>query len=387
MVHGVRLRDGRAEWYRARWVLGDAMAEKLGRPPLPGPRHGPSSARAASTSVGRIGGRLLALQEAGALAVELDEGLDSQRFSDLGGPWPGAVSAHIKSDPETRESHMMIYGPGLPGASHVTLSARGEISRVTPIAGTAGMMVHDLAITATSVLVMDLPTRFDPRVLAEGYNLPYRWDPAYQARIGVVPRNGAGGEVRWHTVGACWVHHPVNAYEDDAGRIVMDVVRHAGFMHHERNGWWEGPTTLDRWTIDPSQDAVRETRLDDASQEFPRVDDRRVGRAHRYAFCAAYGTTHIAPGPLLRHDLARGTCDRHDFGPGRGTAEAVFVPRSADAPEGDGWTISFVYDAATDRSDLVVIDTRDFAGAPAAVVHLPRRVPFGAHGEWFADPS
>ena len=26
-----------------------------------------------------------------------------------------------------------------------------------------------------------------------------------------------------------------------------------------------------------------------------------------------------------------------------------------------------------------------FAGEPAAVVHLPGRVPFGAHGDWFAD--
>lgn len=32
MVHGVRLRDGRAEWYRNRWVRSAAVAEKLGEP-------------------------------------------------------------------------------------------------------------------------------------------------------------------------------------------------------------------------------------------------------------------------------------------------------------------------------------------------------------------
>lgn len=36
MVHGVRLRDGRAEWYRNRWVRSSRVAEKLGEP-YPGP--------------------------------------------------------------------------------------------------------------------------------------------------------------------------------------------------------------------------------------------------------------------------------------------------------------------------------------------------------------
>jgi carotenoid cleavage dioxygenase-like enzyme len=30
MVHGVRLRDGRAEWYRNRWVRSKPVAEALG---------------------------------------------------------------------------------------------------------------------------------------------------------------------------------------------------------------------------------------------------------------------------------------------------------------------------------------------------------------------
>jgi carotenoid cleavage dioxygenase-like enzyme len=30
MVHGVRLRDGRAEWYRNRWVRSKAVAEAMG---------------------------------------------------------------------------------------------------------------------------------------------------------------------------------------------------------------------------------------------------------------------------------------------------------------------------------------------------------------------
>jgi carotenoid cleavage dioxygenase len=40
MVHGVRLRDGGAEWFRSRYVRDDSTNERFGWPETPGPRHG-----------------------------------------------------------------------------------------------------------------------------------------------------------------------------------------------------------------------------------------------------------------------------------------------------------------------------------------------------------
>lgn len=384
MLHGVRLRDGRAEWYRARWIPGDDSAAALSVRPLPGPRVGPFGAGSPNTSVARLAGRLLALREGGCLPVELSDELEPLRYVDLEGAWPGSFSAHLRRDDADGSVHALAYAGPAP-LRYVALNRDGRVTRVAPIGGTEGIMVHDLAITATSVIIMDLPVTFDVSVLAEGYRLPYRWTPERPARIGVLPRGAAPATVRWHDVSPCWVHHPINAYDRPDGAIVMDVIRHAGFLVTERAGWWEGPPTLDRWVLDPAASAVHEARIDDTSQEFPRIDDRIHGRPYRHAFCASHGTSHITPGPLYFHDLHAGTHQRHDFGPRRGTGEATFVPRSASAPEGDGWTISFVYDASTDRSDVVILDTCDFEGEPVAVVHLPGRVPFGAHGDWFAD--
>ena len=47
--------------------------------------------------------------------------------------------------------------------------------------------------------------------------------------------------------------------------------------------------------------------------------------------------------------------------------------------------MGYVYDPATDRSDLVVLDAHDFAGGPVATVQLPARVPLGFHGNWIPD--
>lgn len=45
------------------------------------------------------------------------------------------------------------------------------------------------------------------------------------------------------------------------------------------------------------------------------------------------------------------------------------------------WPVSPI--APTDSTDVVVIDTRDVASGPVARVHLPRRLPFGFHANWF----
>jgi len=51
MVHGVRIRDGKAEWYRNRFVRDDQVAASRGLPPLPGPKQLGGGARYVDTNV------------------------------------------------------------------------------------------------------------------------------------------------------------------------------------------------------------------------------------------------------------------------------------------------------------------------------------------------
>src|SRR3546814_2402472 len=114
---------------------------------------------------------------------------------------------------------------------------------------------------------------------------PYSWNPKYPARVGVMPREGGNADVRWFDVEPCYVFHPMNAYDDDSSdgdTVVLDVVRHPKMFDTNRLGPDEGPPTLDRWTVDLADGKVREERIDDNPQEFPRVDERLVGRRHRY---------------------------------------------------------------------------------------------------------
>src|ERR1700740_3645514 len=72
MVHGLAIENGRALWYRNRWIRSEAVAAARGVEPAPGPRHAFDTV---NTNVVSIGGRTFALVEAGSYPVELDETL------------------------------------------------------------------------------------------------------------------------------------------------------------------------------------------------------------------------------------------------------------------------------------------------------------------------
>jgi carotenoid cleavage dioxygenase-like enzyme len=138
-----------------------------------------------------------------------------------------------------------------------------------------------------------------------------------------------------------------------------------------------------RWTLDPVSGRATERPHDDRGIEFPRHDERRVGLPIRWGYAANFD--HLQHGPAYQYDLETGAVAVHDYGKGRATLEPVFVPRTPDAAENDGYVLSYVYDANTNRSDVVILHAQDFAGDPVATIHLPDRVPFGFHGNWVPD--
>jgi carotenoid cleavage dioxygenase len=241
-------------------------------------------------------------------------------------------------------------------------------------------MVHDLSITERRAVIYDLPVVFDLNLALAGTGLPYHWDADYNARVGVIDKSGESSDVTWFDVEPCFVFHPLNAY-DDGDDVVIDLVRHPSSFDTNRHGPNEGTPTLERWTLDHASGKAREERLDDRGQEFPRVDERVVGRTHRFGYSVGYADRESV---MFKHDFAAGTTETRRLGASE-SGEAVFVPRTADAAEDDGWVISIVYDRARDASDLLFLDARNFTGEPAAAVHLPQRVPFGFHGNWIAD--
>lgn len=381
MLHGVELRDGRAILYRNRWVRTRAFLEGA---------HaiGPDGTRdltvcLANTHVVAHAGRILALVET-SFPTEVTPDLETVGCFDFGGRLTTGMTAHPKICPTTGEMHFFAYSFMPPFLTYHRADATGRLVQSEVIDVPGPTMIHDFAITDRHVVFMDLPLVFDLE-LAMARVLPYRWSDDYGARVGVMPRGGAGADVRWLDVAPCYVFHSLNAYEDDDSTIVVDVVRYPELW---RAGASVGPPAcLHRWRIDLSEGRVKETPLDERAVEFPRLDDRRVGLAHRYGYAVytEHGVDQSTGTALIKYDLRTGASAVHDFGPGRVPAEPVFVPASSTAAEDEGWLLTYVYDAARDGSDLVILDAVDFARKPVATISLPQRVPFGFHGSWIPD--
>ncbi|GGJ30031.1 dioxygenase [Streptomyces brasiliensis] len=400
MVHGVRLRDGRAEWYRNRWVRSSQVAKKLGEF-YPGPV--PPDDFACNTHVIPYRGRILALQESGPLPYELDGELNTVGTYDFRGTLEGAFTAHTKYDAEAGELHALAYYPTWDHVRHLVVDPSGRVARTTRIPVPDAPMMHDFALTAKHVVVFDIPITFDPAAAERGDPVPYVWNRQHPSRVGVMPRTG--GAVRWFEVDPVFYSHTLNAY-DEGSSVVVDVTTYPAPFYAAGRGT-DGPSAngtgrLERWTVDLRHGRVRQRTLDDRPQEFPRVNEALVSRRHRYGYSAAaadmsvaYLTTADGNPPdrafsnaLIKHDLLRDSTQVHRLPKGAAAGEAVFVPRDpADrrAAEDDGYAVAYVHNPDRGAADLVILSALDFTGEPVARVHLPGRVPLGFHGSWIPD--
>jgi carotenoid cleavage dioxygenase-like enzyme len=377
MVHGVRLRGGKAEWYRNRYVAS---------------AHDRANGLAgANTNVGGFAGTTWAMVEAGSAPFEMSYELDSLGENRFHGTLDGPFTAHPKYDPSTGELHSMNYQwPDL--IDHVNYTVVGSDGRVTknlaiPVPDMP--MMHDMSLTDTYAVIYDLSVTINFDVLAAGHPFPFKWDAERPCRVGLLPRDGTADDVIWCEVAPCYVFHPLNAFDAADGTVVVDVCRYDSLMVDDRNGpFTEKPATFDRWVINPATRTVTETQIDDLPQEFPRHNPRVGLKEHRFGY-----TSELRPesenlhGVVSKFDLTAGSIERHDFGFGRGGAEPVFVPKADRTEEDAGWILTVVYDATTDSSELHILDAEDITGPEVASILLPQRVPFGFHGNWVPDTS
>jgi carotenoid cleavage dioxygenase len=385
MVHGLRLRDGKAEWYRARYVRDDELTAHFGWPAVEGPQAALAIGNGiANTNIIGHAGKTLAIVEAGNLPVELDYELETVGRMNFNGGLTGGFSAHPHLDPDTGDLHTAVYSPMWQHIQYVRVDASGHVSKTVDVPTPGRPMVHDCMFTENYFILLDLPVTLNEGAMVEGLPFPYLWDPEYGARVGLLPRDGDADDVTWHEVELCYVFHPMNAFEDERGRVVMDVVRHPRMFASDRHGPNEGRTRLDRWVIDPASARVSECCLDEHPQEFPRLDERRAGKPYRFGYTTEIGQGLVGQG-LRKHDLREGRVTVHDPGPNRHFMEPVFVPRQDAAEEDDGWVMAYVHDAEQGAGEVVILNARDFDGEPVATISLPRRVPYGFHGNWVPD--
>ncbi len=289
-------------------------------------------------------------------------------------------------------------------------------------------MMHNFSLTDKYVVIYDLPVTFDPaqvlpatmprwlrlpaqlvmqsligRVRVPGPiaalvnrnerpsdRLPYAWNPRYQARIGVMPRDGGNGDVRWFDIEPCYVYHPLNAYSevrDGSEVLVLDVVRYSRMFDRDRRGpGGDSLPRLDRWTINLATGAVSTERRDDRPQEFPRINETRLGGRHRFGYTVGIEGGFFAQDSsqmvtwLYKQDYVTGSTTVAALDPNLLIGEMAFVPNPSANAEDDGVLMGYGHHRGRDEGQLLLLDAQTLESM--ATVHLPQRVPMGFHGTW-----
>ena len=400
MLHGVHFEDGRAT-YRNRWVRTSAFLaeEKAGEPLWGGVTERPDFTNprgpfkdTSNTDLVYHAGRLMTLWWLGGEAYVVDVPSLATRGTETWGGKLKTLSAHPKVDAVTGEMMFFDYKPFPPYLTYGVATPAGEVAHLTTIDLPGPRLQHDMAITEHHSIFLDLSMMWDPKLLAEGKTRVgfFRDKPT---RFGILARHAPGSAIRWFEASPCYMYHTINAWEE-GDKIVLVGCRIDNPLAGDPGnptGGREAPTIgflrldprLCRWTFDLVTGAVTEEQLDDTPGEFPRMDNRVLGRRSRYSY-----NPRLAAAPTLlfdgftKYDTDTGRSWLHRYPAGRFGGEVVFAPRVGSKAEDDGYLVTFVVDEASGASELQVLDAAHVGEEPVARLPIPQRVPTGYHAWW-----
>jgi carotenoid cleavage dioxygenase len=398
MIHGFFVEDGKVS-YRNRYVhtnkyvlekkAGRSLFGTFGNPMTTDPEYVGQDSGVGNTNIVWHGNRLLALEE-GHNPFEMDPvTLESRGYRDYA-KQALRFTAHPKMDPETGEMVYFGYsaGPGFfsDALAYGVADKTGNVTRLDMFKAPFCSMVHDFFVTRNYVMFPVLPLTGSLQRAMNG-KPAFGWEPDKGSHVGVMRRNGSVDSIRWFNTGACYVFHPMNMWED-GDKIYVDVMQYENaplFPNSDGSPGKPAAARLSRWTFDlaGNSDTIKREYIDDLDGEFPRLDERRAGLSYRHGYYAAdtKGTNKVYFDAIAHIDHKTGKKQVYAFEEGN-PGEPVFVPRTANAEEGDGWLVTTVYHKTTDTSGLVVFDAQNLAKGPVGEALLPRRVPFGFHGNW-----
>ena len=389
MVHGIRLREGRAEWYRNRWVRTKALAGQ----PMIGPtarrpvrrrrEHPRHRARRADPGAGRE-----------QLPARADARAGHRRALRLRRP------AHHRDDrpPQDRPGHrgaalLRLRRSLPPFLTYHRLSAAGELVTSAEIAVPGPTMMHDFAITDRHAVFLDLPMTFSLRAPRHRHALrlgrllrrPDRGDAAGPARRGALVRRRPGAT---SSTSATPTPTPRAGSSSTPPATPPPTPWRCG------TAWATTPPGTPRPRPPPAPPGCTagcSTRRPARSRRRRwrtgrRVPDRgrRARRPRRPLPVRGGRHRRLRRHRQVRRRDGRGRRARPRRGHGRRRGR-VRADAAAGRAEDDGWLLTITTRRDGSASQLLVLDATDVAGRPVAAVTLPRGVPSGFHGSWIPD--
>lgn len=362
----------------------------------------------ANTNVMVHAGKLYAMKEDSPVLIMDPLSLETEGYSTFGGKLRNQTfNAHAKIDPGT--GNLCTFGYAAKGlltrdCSYYEIDPAGNLLFETDFEVPYYCMMHDYGLTEDYAVFHIVPSTSNWKRLEDG--LPhFGFDTTLPVWLGVLPRGPGvtGKDMRWFKAPkTIFASHVMNCFQDGS-KIHMDIPQAANnsfpFFPDIHGAPFDAEAALPylhRWTVDMGSNSElfsAVARLTDWIDEFPRIDERYVGRPYRHGWGLVMDrdmpmefvrgrASGFKMNKIGHWDHATGGQDFWWAGPQSIVQEPCFVPRSADSPEGDGWIIALVDNLITNYTELVVLDALRLGEGPVGRAKLPIRLRSGLHGNW-----
>ncbi|MFT4614110.1 MAG: carotenoid cleavage dioxygenase-like enzyme [Bacteroidia bacterium] len=388
MMHGVRLENGQAKWYRNRYVDTPVYRKEAGGFGAPKPENTTSA-----VSLLYHGGELMALGEFGYPYLVNPDDLSTKGAFNYDGKLPGNMTAHPRIDPVTGELLFFGYNVMEPYMTYMRADANGKMLQVEPITMSGPTMVHDFAVTDNYVVFMEMQVVFSWFDAIRGSGLPFKWDDNAPCRFGVMPRTGTDADVKWFDVPSCFVFHIMNSF-DRGDEVIVDAARYDNLWVKNSHDFFH-PARLSRFSMNMKTGKASVERIHEHAMEFPQVNRNYWTKDYRYGYSLAVDEVNDSPERIeqsetgiRKYDVVSGEVDNWLPGKDLTPGEPLFIPaKETGGGEDEGYIASYVYDKNSGTSAFCLFDATAVAAGPIAKVHLPVRVPVGFHGVWVPDSA
>jgi len=361
----------------------------------------PNRRTTANTTPVILGGRLYATKEDG-LPYEIDPNtLATVRHETFGERFDSETfTAHPKFDPVTGET--FAYGYEAKGLCTrdvfvCSFDREGRITREWRFLAPHTSMLHDMWLSNEHLVIPGGGSVTDLERLKAG-KIHWGWDSTRPSWHAVIPRHGGDEDIRFFFGPERSIVHTTNA-RTEGRKIVLDAPAADGntwpwFNDIRGAAYVRPPTTFRRLTLDlDRKDGVAEEKLfDTVITSFTRIDERFLTLPYRYAY-VQYADTRFDSGDRLgrtdgnciaRIDVHTNTITPFFPGPARALHEPVFIPASANSPEGEGYLLAAGDNLEQGTTELYVIEAMSMR--ELARIVLPFRSTPQVHGTW-ASPA
>jgi all-trans-8'-apo-beta-carotenal 15,15'-oxygenase len=320
-----------------------------------------------------------------------------------------AFSAHPRLDPNSvldNGAPSLVNFSIKPGLSTTItifeLNTEGKIVRQHAHRVPGFAFIHDFAITPNYCIFFQNPVTFNPIPFVlgmRGAGECIKFQPQQPTRVIIISRNPKQKRVQIIETRTGFVFHHVNAIELE-DEIVIDSLCYESLPEVQPQSDFRQvdfdaskPGQLWRFHLNLKNQTVQQELLISRCCEFPSLHPQNVGRPYRYLYMgAAHAETGNAPlQAFLKVDFESGKQQLWSAAPYGFASEPIFVPRTSHSPasqgvtnagEDDGWVLALVYDSEYHRSDVVILDAKDFHKGSIARLHLKHHIPYGLHGSF-----